>query len=98
MALAPAHRLRVNFFVQLEAGRVLFVRISEDADAVEFDGAHELDHLLKIFFALAGEADDKSRAHGDTGDALADARDQSLVGRACAAAPHALQDPAAGVL
>jgi hypothetical protein len=95
---APLGHARVYLLVKREGGGVLFVRISEDADSVEFGRANELDQLFEVLVALAGKSHDEGRANGDAGHALSNAADQSLIRVAIPAPPHASQHAAAGVL
>jgi len=88
----------LNGVAEVKGGRVLLLRVGENAESLETVAAHELHEFLVLFAGLGRVAGYQRGAQRDARDGLADARDEVVdVGRA-AAAPHALQDVVAHVL
>ena len=56
--------------------RAVLVRIGEDPDMVEPDGADEFLELVKVSIRLPGEAGDEGRAQGDPRQTAADPVEQ----------------------
>ena len=87
-----------NLVGHLGGARAFFLRVAEDAEALELRLADEVAQFVDVGLGFAGEADDEGRAQRDAGDAGADALDEVADVGAARLALHRVEHVVADVL